>query len=151
LISILSFIVVFFHIIKLDVRLGISDIFYLKFLFQIIVFTSTIFTVTLLPTYPIFFVIFKDKEFKLLEKLNLTIVSNLSFYILVGYLGYIIGVPITALFFYVVLFIFFFSITIYIIMAEYKHRKYIFLKPQSYIHGDIKILKQVPIYLKSNQ
>lgn len=140
----MSFIVVFFHIIKLDVRFGISNIFYLKFLFQIIVLTSTIFTVTLLPTYPIFFIIFKDKEFKLLEKLNLTIVSNLSFYILAGYLGYVIGVPITALFFFIVLFIFFFSITIYIIIAEYKYRKYTFLKPQSYIHGDIKDIKTSP-------
>ena len=79
LISILSFIVVLFHIINLDARLGISNIFYLNSLFQLIVLISTIFMVTLLPSYPIFFVVFRDKEFNLLEKLNLTIVLNLAF------------------------------------------------------------------------
>lgn len=137
LISILSFIVVLFHIIKLDARLGISNIFYLNSLFQLIVLVCTIFTVTILPSYPIFFVIFKDKEFNLLEKLNLTIVSNLSFYILTGYIGYYLGVPITALFFFIVLIVFFFGIISYVIIAEYKYGVFAFLKNQDYNPSEI--------------
>ena len=137
MISILSFIVVLFHIIKLDARLGISDIFYLNSLFQLIVLGCTIFTVTLLPSYPIFFVIFKDKEFNLLEKLNLTIVSNLSFYILTGYIGYYLGIPITALFFFIALIAFFFTIISYIIIAEYRYGGYTFLKNQDYNSSEI--------------
>ena len=79
--------------------LGFSDIFLLALLFQILVIASTVFIVVALPTYPLYFIILEKKEFNSLEKLNFTIVSNLAFYILTGYLGYYLGIPITAPFF----------------------------------------------------
>ena len=124
----ISLIFVFFNVIKLNTILGISRIFLLELLFRIIVIISTLYTIVFLPTYPIFFIIFKKKDFNLLEKLNFTIVANLSFYILSGYLGFILGIPITALFFFLTLIISFSSIVGYIIMAEHKNGTYIFIK-----------------------
>ena len=138
LISIISLIFVFFNVIKLNIILGTSRIFLLELLFRIIVIISTLYTIVFLPTYPIFFIIFKKKDFNLLEKLNFTIVANLSFYILSGYLGFILGIPITALFFFLILIIFFSSIVVYIIIAEYKIGSYIFIKSKNPHKNDNK-------------
>ena len=145
LISILSFIFVLFNIIKLNIILGISNIFFLELLFQIIIIACTLYIVTFLPTYPIFFVIFKEKDFNSLEKLNLTIVSNLSFYILSGYIGYAFGFPITAFFFFIALIVFFISITAYIIINEHINGTYVFLKSQNSSYNKNKIFENSSI------
>jgi len=99
-------------------------------LFQIAITISTIFIVTILPTYPIFFIISKNNGFSSLEKLNLTIVINLSFYILTEYIGFFLGFPITALFFFLTLLIFYLSLVSYIIVQEYRNNSYRFIKAQ---------------------
>jgi len=135
----LSLIFVLFYLIKLNSALGISNIFFLEILFQLMVILSTLYIVTFLPTYPIFFVILKTKEFRFLEKLNLTIVSNLSFYILTGYIGFMLGFPITAIFFFIVLVVFFISLILYILVAQYRYGTYKFLRTHDYNPND-KIL-----------
>jgi hypothetical protein len=45
--------------------------------------------------YPIFFILFNIKQFKFREKLGLTIVSNLSFYIIIGFIGSWLNLAIT--------------------------------------------------------
>ncbi|MBA7693461.1 hypothetical protein ES703_102043 [subsurface metagenome] len=128
LVSILSLIFILFKIINLNLILGITEILFLDSLFHTLVIISTIFTILFLPTYPIFFIIFKGKSFNFLEKLNLTIVINLSFYILTAYIGFFLGFPITDLFFFLTLLIFYLSLVSYIIVQEYRNNKYRFIR-----------------------
>jgi len=121
LISIVSIIFVYLHIFKINIVLGFSDIFLLALVFQILVIASTSYIVVALPTYPIYFIILKEKEFNSLEKLNFTIVSNLAFYILTGYIGYYLGFPITASLFFVALLASFLAIISFVIIAEQKY------------------------------
>ncbi|MFX1258455.1 MAG: hypothetical protein ACFFAN_11385 [Promethearchaeota archaeon] len=69
-------------------------------------------------------------EFNFLEKLSLTLVTDLAFYILIAYIGYFIGFSITAIFFFIMLSICFFSLIFYIIIREYRNGKWYFLKPK---------------------
>ncbi|MFX1409377.1 MAG: hypothetical protein ACFFA6_03430 [Promethearchaeota archaeon] len=128
LLSVVALIFILFKIINLNVILGISTIIILDFFFQTLVMLSAIYTILFLPTYPIFFIIFKGKKFNFLEKLSITIIVNSVFYILVGYIGYIIGIPLTALFFFYTLIGFYFCLIIYIIVNEFKNGSYFFLK-----------------------
>ena len=64
-----------------------------------------------------------------LEKLSLTIVVNLSFYILSGYLGFYMGFPTTGIFFFITLIITFLSTIICIIYLELKNGTISFIKP----------------------
>jgi len=60
---------------------------------------SVIFILLFLPSYPIYFFIFKFKTLNLVERLSLTIVTNLSIYILQGFIGHSLKIPLTPLFF----------------------------------------------------
>ena len=60
---------------------------------------SVVFILLLLPSYPIYFFIFKFDNLNAVEKLSLTIVTNLSIYILEGFIGHSLKVPLTPLFF----------------------------------------------------
>jgi len=128
LISILSFAIILFNIIDLNNALGLSEFFVLNLIFQLLVIFSTIYAILLLPTYPAFYIIGRRLHFNFLEKLNLTIVINLSFYILTAYIGFFLGFPITALFFFLTLLIFYLSLVSYIIVQEYRNNKYRFIK-----------------------
>ncbi len=128
LISLLTLLAVFCHIIKLNILIGIPEIGILEFLFQIIIILSTIYIIIFLPSYPVFFIIFKNSGFSSLEKLNLTIIINLSFYILSAYIGFFMGAPITAMFFFLTLLIIYLSIVSYIILQEFRTNKYRFFR-----------------------
>ena len=60
---------------------------------------SVIFILLFLPSYPIYFFIFKFENLNLIERLCLTIVTNLSIYILEGFIGHSLKIPLTPLFF----------------------------------------------------
>ncbi|MFX1445530.1 MAG: hypothetical protein ACFFHV_19100, partial [Promethearchaeota archaeon] len=137
LVSLFSVTFILFHLIELNNVLGISEFFALNLLFQLIVLFCTIYAITVLPTYPVFFILFGKTHFNFLEKLNLTIIINLSFYILSAYIGFFLGVPITAMFFYLTLIISYLSIIIFIIFRETRGYDYNFLKPLAKI-DDIK-------------
>ena len=137
LVSILSLIFILFKIINLNLILGITEILFLDSLFHTLVIISTIFTISFLPTYPIFFIIFKGKSFNFLEKLSLTIVMNSVFYILMGYIGYLVNIPITRFFFFFSVVILFFLIIGFIIILEFKKNSFIFFRSK-----DISILRK---------
>jgi hypothetical protein len=61
---------------------------------------SVIFILLILPSFPIYFFIFKFENLKLIERLCLTIVTNLSIYILEGFIGNSLKIPLTPLFFF---------------------------------------------------
>ncbi len=150
IISLISFVFIFSNIIKLNVIIGISKLFYLNILFQELIILSTIYVILFLPTYPIFFVIYKDMHFTNLEKLNLTIIINLSFYILAGYIGYFLGFDITAIFYFFTLLICYLSIVLYIIIQEFKNHNYTFLKVSKKINKESKWFKEFSLanYIK---
>ena len=129
LLSLTSIVLVFFNLINLNVILGISEIFLLEFFFRLAVVFSTIPIILFLPTYPILFIIFKEKNYNLLEKLGLTIVINLVFYILIGYVGFYIGFGTTGVFFFFALIISFISIISCVFFCEFKKGINIFLIP----------------------
>ena len=60
---------------------------------------SVIFILLFLPSYPIYFFIFKFENLNLVERICLTIVTNLSIYILQGFIGHSLKIPLTPLFF----------------------------------------------------
>jgi len=114
----------------LDVFHNFLNVFVLGVLIQICIHFSTIFTVLILPTYPVYFIIFKGMNFNYIEKFSLTIVSNLSFYIIGGFIGFFFGFPITGLFFFLIVFISYFLILIYILITDYKKKVLDFFKPK---------------------
>ncbi len=128
ILSILSLSFILLNII--DVFHNFLNIIVLGVLIQICIHFSTIFTLLILPTYPVYFIIFKRMDFNYIEKLSLTIVSNLSFYIIGGFIGFFIGFPITGLYFFLIVFISYFLILIYIIIADYKKKVLDFFKPK---------------------
>lgn len=132
LISISSLFLVFLKIIKIDVILGIPATSILGLLLFLAFLFSTIFIITFLPSYPCFFIIFNRKGFNFLEKLSLTIVVNLSFYILTGYIGFISAFQITAFYFFVSLSISYFSIIAYILIKDIRIGSYNFFKSNKF-------------------
>ena len=132
-VSIVSITTVLFNIIKLNITLGISKNLILNLLFQTLLISSTIYVILLLPTYPIFFILGKKLQFNVLERLNLTIVTNLSFYILTAYIGFFLGFPITALFFFLTLLVFFLSLILFIIFQEFRNNKFRFIRAKKTI------------------
>jgi len=61
---------------------------------------SGIFIILVLPTYPLYFMIWERKNFNIPERLLLMIISNVSFYILVGYFGYFINISLNETYFF---------------------------------------------------
>jgi len=131
IISLITVFIVFLKIIKINVILGIKPDSFLGLLTFLAFILSTIFIITLIPSYPLFFIVFKDKGFNFIEKLGLTIVFNLCFFILAGYFGFFFGIPLTALYFFVVVLVVYGSIVSYIIVQEYRIGSYYFLKSKN--------------------
>ncbi|MHA1467524.1 MAG: hypothetical protein ACTSP6_05530, partial [Promethearchaeota archaeon] len=73
---------------------------------------SSIFIILFLPSYPIFFTIYKKLKFNTLEKICLTIVINLSFYIITGYFGNGLAFALNIYFFFSLLISFYFGLLI---------------------------------------
>jgi hypothetical protein len=88
-------------------------------LFRIILFISGIYFILLLPSYPIFSILLKGSTLNKLEKISLMIITNMSFYIIIGYIGNLFQFEITDVLFYssslVAFLLFSTSILIYLI------------------------------------
>ncbi|MFW9827347.1 MAG: hypothetical protein ACFFEY_07150 [Candidatus Thorarchaeota archaeon] len=128
--SLVSILIVFFNLIGLS-SLILEPFFYL----------STIFIILFLPSYPIFFNLFKGKRFNNLERLSLTVVGNLVFFILIGYLGYLLNIPITGFYFYIVLLIFFLSFFGFTFYFQIRKTSINFLKSKKELK-DVKDLSE---------
>ncbi|MFX1498706.1 MAG: hypothetical protein ACFFBH_14375 [Promethearchaeota archaeon] len=134
LVSSLALLFVFFHVINLDANLGIENS-SIGVFFSLILLISTVFIVLLLPFYPLYHIILKEKGFNFLERTGLTIISNLTFYILSGYIGNFFGVPMTGLFFILIIIITYFLLIIYIIFMERRKNLNLFLKSEKKIRN----------------
>lgn len=106
----------------------ISTSLFLSLLFNFLTAFSSIFTILFLPTYPIFFILLKNKDLNFWEKLGITIVSNLSFYIIIGYIGSYLNLPITFEYFFFTLILAYFSILLIVIFQGYYRGTGFFLK-----------------------
>jgi len=97
-------------------------------LIQLLLKSSAIFTILFLPTYPIFFILIKNMDLNFREKIGITIVSNLSFYIIIGYIGSYFNLPITFEYFFFTLVLVYFSILLIVIFHGYYRGTGFFLK-----------------------
>lgn len=120
-------------------------------LFRPITLLSTIFIILFLPSYPIFYIIFQKKRFTFLEKLSLTIVIDLIFFIFLGYFGSFLGIPITGGFFFCGIIICYLAILLYIAYFEVKTNKYDFFKVEKIQHANNKRAENFSLskYLKN--
>ena len=100
---------------------------FLSLLLKFLTTFSSIFTILFLPTYPIFFIKFKLKNFKFRERISFTIVFNLSFYILIGYIGIGLRLPITFHYFSFMVTTTYFLIVLIVFIQEYLQGNTIFL------------------------
>ena len=115
-------------------------------IFQPLTLLSTVFIVLFLPSYPIFYVVLKNKELNFLEKLSLTIVINSVFYILSGYIGNFLGIPITGFFFFFVLMVCYFLIILYILYREFITRTINFFKSEKSFDKNNKNVMEFSLY-----
>ncbi len=106
---------------NLDVVLQLDTNLLLNITLQFLWMGSSIFIILFLPSYPLFFKISKSVRFNLLEKLCLTIVFNLSFYIVIGYFGNGFDFVIDANYFFILLLVFYFSQVALILMYKIKN------------------------------
>lgn len=111
--SLLALLMAFFNII------GISSI--------LNVF-STYFTVLFLPFYPLFFIIFRKKNFTFLERISLSIIANLTLYILSAYIGNFFGIPMTGYFFLLLTLVIYAGLLIYITIYQKMTNSTFFLR-----------------------
>ncbi|MFX0156319.1 MAG: hypothetical protein ACFE9Q_17490, partial [Candidatus Hodarchaeota archaeon] len=105
----------------------------LLFLIQCLIKSSAIFTILFLPSYPLFFVLLKNKDFHFREKVGFTIVSNLSFYIIIGYIGSWMNLPITFEYFFFILLLTYFLLILIVIFRTYRRGTvYFFQKAKNF-------------------
>ncbi|MBD3201165.1 MAG: hypothetical protein GF316_14205 [Candidatus Lokiarchaeota archaeon] len=83
-------------------------------------YVNGIVIVLFLPLYPLYFFIFDFNDKKPLEKLAYTFVSNLSFYIICGYIGQLSGLALNSIFFFLVVIITFITLVILAILRAFK-------------------------------
>ena len=100
IISIISIILLLLKLINLDIILQLDTNLLFNGLFQFLWMASSIFIILFLPSYPFFFKIYKSVRINALEKIGLTIVFNMSFYIVIGYFGNGLGFNIDANYFF---------------------------------------------------
>ena len=128
LISTISLIFIFLSIINFNIVSGLSQISFLDWIFHLIVYICTWFSLLFLPTYPIIFIIFKEKNLNFLERLTITVVFNLSYYIIVGIVGFYLGFALTEWLFFLILVISYFSILICISIIDLRKGTFNFFK-----------------------
>ncbi len=124
LLSLISLSFVFLKITKINIILGFSEILLIELIFGLLVIFSTIFIILFLPTYPIFFLIYKKSNFNFLEKLSITIVINSVFIIFTGYIGYWINIPLTEFYFLYSVVLSYFPLMFYIFFKEIQKGTY---------------------------
>ena len=100
LISYFSLFIIFLQIIGIGSLLQVNDLIVLEYTFKSLDLVCTAFVLLFLPTYPIFFFIAKYNGFKLLEKISLTIITNLSFYIISGIIAQDLNAPLVPVYFF---------------------------------------------------
>jgi len=110
IISIISIILLLLKLMNLDVIIHLDNNLLLNISFQFLWMASSIFIILFLPSYPFFFKIYKSVRLNTLEKLGLTIVFNMSFYIVIGYFGNGLGFIIDANYFFLLLLVVFSSL-----------------------------------------
>ena len=120
LISVISLIFIFLRIIDFRSISGISQIVFLDLTFNFIVYVSTGFALLFLPIYPIIFIIFKEKKLNFLERLAISITTNLAFYVIAGIIGFYLGFALTGWFFFTILAITYFMLIISSSIFNYK-------------------------------
>ena len=117
---------------------------------------SVIFILLLLPSYPIYFFIFKFENLNAVERLSLTIVTNLSIYILEGFIGHSLKIPLTSLFFLSITFFLFIILIGSTIIIQIKNKSlssFIILQTdvdKERFYNDFSILKYIKDRLSLN-
>lgn len=109
IISIISIILVLLKLMNIDVVLQLNAHLLLYSILQFLWIVASVFIVLFLPSYPLFFNIYRSVRFTILEKICLTIVFNLSFYIVMGYFGNGLGFVIDGTYFFIPLLAFYFT------------------------------------------
>jgi hypothetical protein len=71
-----------------------------NFFIQTLYFLNTSYIFLFLPSYPLFFLIYRKMRFNLMEKVGLSSIVNVSFYSIIGYLGNVFGFKLDAFFFF---------------------------------------------------
>ncbi len=100
LISYVSLFVIFLQIIGLNNLLQANGLILLKHIFNSFDLMCTAFVLLFLPSYPIFFFLVRYDGFKLMEKISLTIITNLSFYIISGIIAQDLNAPLVSTYFF---------------------------------------------------
>lgn len=103
--SLLSFTLILLKMINSEGVLQIEGNGVIFLLFRILLYISAFYTILFLPSYPFIFIIFHKKNFTKIEKLCISVVTNISFYILVGFIGYYLGFLIDGFFFIIWVFL----------------------------------------------
>jgi hypothetical protein len=98
------------------ISLNVFNIFHLG-LFQYII---ALFVILFLPMYPLIFYVAKIYDLMLFEKIVLTIIINISFYVIIGFFGNLCGIPLDGLFFVSITTIFY----IIFIFLSFYHQKH---------------------------
>lgn len=98
IISVLCLIFLGIHILLINLNIEFVSLGY-----NILILVIGLYVIMFLPSYPIFFLILKRDTFTTLSKVSLTIIVNISFYIVSGYFGFWLGFNLTNVFFYFIL------------------------------------------------
>lgn len=81
-----------------SIHLSVNPIFYSIYL--TLIYINSIIVLLFLPSFPLYFLVLKLNHTSNLEKCGYTFATNLSFYILTGYLGFLIGIPLNSFYFF---------------------------------------------------
>ena len=111
-VSLISVAFLLLKVIGIDILLNFDGNILFGSFFGFFWMISSIFIILFLPSYPIFFAIYKNFKFNTLEKICLTIVINLSFYIIIGYFGNGLGFALNIYYFFSLLLSFYFILLI---------------------------------------
>jgi len=111
-VSLISVVFLLLKLIGIDILLNFESNILFDSFFDFCLMISSIFVILFLPSYPIFFTIYKRIKFNTLEKICLTIVINMSFYIILGYFGNSAGFSLNIYYFFSLLLSFYFGLLI---------------------------------------
>ena len=141
LVSISSLLFVCLKLLNIESIFLASKNLWMLSIFQALLILSSIFIVLFLPTYPIFFNLKWNKNFKFREKLCICFVFNQAFFIILGFFGALFNIPITFTYFFLTLTITFPSILVIVIFKKLRrHEKYFFKASLS--HNNYKELNE---------
>ncbi|MFX1569940.1 MAG: hypothetical protein ACFFCV_16420, partial [Promethearchaeota archaeon] len=118
LISVSSLIFIYLNYINIKSYAWISKNTFILILLQLTINSSAVFAVLFLPTYPIFFLLMKNKNYHFREILGISIVSNSSFFIIAGFIGSWIKISITFEYFFFLTIVTYFSLILITIFRD---------------------------------